>query len=300
MALNEGFSYREEVRKEAAGRSLLEWLAHRYRHSSPEVWRERLEKGEILLDGRPPPGDPVLTLGQELVWNRPPWDEPDVPLHYELVFEDDALIAVAKPSGLPTMPAGGGFYQHTLLTLVRRSFPEASPLHRLGRGTSGLVLFAKDGRSRATLARAFRERRMRKVYRCIASGDPPWDRREIDVAIGEVAHPALGSVHAATTSGKPSMSIARVVERRGDSWLAEVEIETGRPHQIRIHLAAAGHPLVGDPLYRTGGVPAPDALPGDLGYSLHAWKLGLEHPVTGGAMELEAPLPAELRCRQER
>jgi 23S rRNA pseudouridine1911/1915/1917 synthase len=274
----------------------MEHLSHHYRHSSREEWQRRLERGEIFLDGSSMEKDALLRPGQQLCWHRPPWDEPDVPLDYAVLHLDEDLLVVAKPSGLPTIP-GGGFLEHTLLNRVRRAFPEATPVHRLGRSTSGLVLFARSAHARAGLALAMRLREVTKIYRALASGTPTRDRFTIEAPIGPVAHPALGSVHAATPAGKPALSRVRVLERRHQSSLVEVEIETGRPHQIRIHLAAAGHPLVGDPLYASGGGIRRDepGLPGDPGYRLHAERIRLRHPATGGPLDLHCVPPPELR-----
>jgi len=292
---NDGYAHREIVGSSAAGKAVLGWLEATYRHSSAETWRERIEGGEVDLDGRRARADEILEAGQILVWNRPPWVEPEVPLRFDVIHEDDQVLVVAKPSGLPTMP-GGGFLQNTLQAIVRQAFPGASPIHRLGRGTSGIVIFAKTTGAAAFLSRELRERRIRKVYLALASGDPAWDERTIEVPIGPVEHPRLGSIHAASPDGKHARSHARVMERRGDACVLEVEIETGRPHQIRIHLAAVGHPLVGDPLYEPGGLPRADALPGDLGYVLHAWRVEFEHPA-GGRRAIVAPPPDALLPR---
>lgn len=119
--------------------------------------------------------------------------------------------------------------------------------------------------------------------------------------IGPVPHPLLGSLYAASLQGKPALSHVRVLERRADSFLCDVRIATGRSHQIRIHLAAAGHPLVGDTLYGPGGLPAPDsrALPGDPGYLLHAAELSFRHPGTGCEVVLECEPPLLLRSVSE-
>jgi 23S rRNA pseudouridine1911/1915/1917 synthase len=108
-----------------------------------------------------------------------------------------------------------------------------------------------------------------------------------------VPHPRLGQVHAVSSAGKPATTHVEVLEVRGDQSLVEARIPTGRPHQIRIHLAAAGHPLVGDPLYAAGGLPRDESpgLPGDAGYWLHAHRLGFVHPSTGRRIEIECAPP---------
>ena len=256
---------------------------------------------KISLDERVAAGDERLTAGQRVVWTRPPWDEPDVPLTFDLLHEDDALLVVGKPAGLPTLPAGG-FLEHTLWTLVRVRHPEASPVHRLGRFTSGLVLFARSPGAGAALSLAWREHRVGKQYRALGAGRPAWTTCEVTTPIGPVPYPVLGSVHAATAHGKFAHSVMRVLEARGSDTLFDVGITTGRPHQIRIHLAYLGHPLVGDPLYGIGGVPRADAsaLPGDGGYRLHAHRLTLDHPTTRKPLLLEAPPPAGLKRKEKR
>lgn len=296
MTLNQGFEYSERVGSRAAGRVVLDYLSRRYRHSTEGEWRDRLYRGLVLLDGSPVSADALLREGQLLAWRRPPWDEPDVPLCYAVLHMDQALLAVAKPGGLPTLPAGG-FLQHTLLTLVQSHYPEATPVHRLGRGTSGVVLFARTIQARKMLHRAFRQNEVIKIYRALAIGHPRNDSFTIDVPIGPLPHAGLGMVHAACAAGRRAVSHAKVLHKRKDCSLLEVRIATGRPHQIRIHLAAAGHPLLGDPLYTSGGVfkQGEQALPGSTGYFLHAHKLSLQHPVSGEPLEITCPPPPELR-----
>jgi len=301
MALNRGYAYRSQVGPAAAGQRLIDWLGTSYRHSSPAQWAARLAGAELTLDDTPASGEERLRAGQVVIWQRPPWDEPDVPLTFEVVHEDADLVAVSKPSGLPTMPAGG-FLEHTLFTLVRAQYGDVHPVHRLGRGTSGLVLFARSVRAAAALARAWRTHAVTKVYRTLVSGDPSWTSLDITTAIGPVPHAVLGTVHAATADGRAAHSAATVVERRGAESLCDVRITTGRPHQIRIHLAAVGHPLAGDPLYVTGGLPrrGTRVLPGDTGYLLHARAVQLAHPEHGRPVEFVAPLPETLQTAAER
>lgn len=294
MNLNAGYAYREVITRSRAGRTVLAHLLT-FGHTGEAAWRERLAEGRVTLDGRPAGPEEVLAAGQTLTWTRPPWEEPEAPLATAVLFEDAHLVAVAKPSGLPTLP-GGGFLEHTLLHLVRRRHPEASPLHRLGRGTSGVVLFARTESARQILARAWREHEMTKVYRALAQGHPEAETFAIEVPIGPVPHPRLGTLHAASPTGKPSLSTVRVLERRAEGRsLLEVTIHTGRPHQIRIHLAAAGFPLVGDPLYASGGAVREEALPGDLGYHLHALRLEGAHPLDGAPFSITCQAPPLLR-----
>ena len=295
-AWNDGYEYRERIGPERTGRTVLAHLTDRYRHSDGRTWRDRLDAGEVLVDGAATRASHVLRTGQTLVWRRPPWREPPVPLCAAVLFRDPHLLAVAKPRGLPSIPHGGLYLKHTLLNVIRRRWPEASPMHRLGRGTSGLLLFARTPEARRAVTTAWREGRVDKRYRALVQGVPEHAELTIDVPIGPVPHPRLGEVHAATESGKPALSHVRhLAVRKGES-LVEVSIPTGRPHQIRIHLAAAGHPLVGDPLYVAGGLPADDpALPGEGSFWLHSHRLRLPHPATGEPLELECPPPPILR-----
>jgi len=293
--VNRGCEYAETLGPEASGLTVLEWLSGRYRHSSADVWRRRIAAGEVRLGERRAAASDHLGSGDRLVWRRPPWEEPAVPLGFAILHRDSHLLAVAKPRGLPTIP-NGGFLEHTLLHRVRRLFPEAVPLHRLGRGTSGLVLFARTAQARRFVAGEWRAGRVAKEYRALVAGVPARESFTVEARIGPVPHPRLGSVHAVSPQGRGAVSHVRLVEARERAALVAVSIPTGRPHQIRIHLAAAGHPLAGDPLYAAGGLPRVDpALPGAGGYWLHAHRLRLLHPATGAWVAFECVPPPVLR-----
>lgn len=293
--LNEGWTYSELIGPQQAGQQLLAYLSQRYPHSTATSWSERIAAGLVRLDGQPASDQSLLVAGMTLSWQRPPWVEPEAPCHFELIYEDAALLAVNKPAGLPTLP-GANFLQATLLHLVQQHTPDAVPLHRLGRWTSGLVLCAKTASARRSLLLQWSTRQVGKRYRALISGTPTWQRLTITTPIGPVTHPLLGTIHAASPEGKPALSEVFLLEHRQHCSLCDVLISTGRPHQIRIHLASAGHPLLGDPLYGIGGLPLSDsvALPGDPGYLLHAASLQFRHPETGETLELQAPPPQQL------
>lgn len=294
--MNSGYEYREVVGAGAAGATLLDHLARHYRHSTRDEWGARIEAGRVLLDGEAAQGSVLLRAGHSIVWRRPPWNEPEAPLSWALLYRDDDLLGVAKPAGLPTLP-GGGFLENTLLALVRRRYPEAAPVHRLDRGTSGVVLFARHRRAAARLARDFREGRIEKQYIACVDGVPESDRFIVETAIGRVMHPILGAVFAAVrgggSGGRPARTRVAVRRRTGATTLVEAWPETGRPHQVRIHLAATGLPLAGEPLYAAGGVVKPDAsAAGGSGFLLHAARIGFDHPADRRRIAIECRPPA--------
>lgn len=294
--INLGCEYRERIGRDAGAQTLLAYLSQRYRHSTAEQWAAHIANGLVRINSQPAHCESELPIGCELTWRRPPWIEPAAPKSFSVIYEDDDLLAVAKPAGLPTLP-GANFLQATLLYQVQRYTPEAAPVHRLGRWTSGLVLCARNQHARANLAKQWTNHAVRKRYLALACGLPGWNSITIAAPIGRVPHALLGSVHAAAANGKPALSHVTLLERRADSVLCDVSIVTGRPHQIRIHLAVTGHPLIGDPLYQIGGCPSPDshALPGDPGYYLHAAELRFQHPGTGKELFLKCEPPATLR-----
>jgi 23S rRNA pseudouridine1911/1915/1917 synthase len=298
--MNQGWIYREQVKSSDAGKTLVDYYTQRYPHSSESEWRSRIIAAQILINGNPATAETRLRSGQELTYHRSPWIEPEVPLSFEVLYEDPDLLAIAKPSGLPVLP-GGGFLEHTLLWQLQQRYPNSTPvpIHRLGRGTSGLMLIARSPLAKSDLSHQMRQRQIRKTYRTLV-GDGIPDRLTLTYPIGKIPHPVLGYIYGATPTGSFAHSESQVLKRHPQTTLLEVTILTGRPHQIRIHLAAAGYPLVGDPLYDMGGIPRLSRLgeklpvPGDCGYHLHAHQLVFIHPRSHQPMHLFCPVPAIL------
>ncbi len=317
--MNQGWTYTDWLTAASAGQTVLDYYTQRYQHSSRLLWEARIEQGQILLNGQAVSAQTILQSGQQLTYYRLPWQEPTAPLDFDVLYEDEDLWALAKPSGLPVLP-GGGFLEHTLLHQLRSRYPHETPVpvHRLGRGTSGVMLVAKSQTARAHLSRQFRMRTaevgqvsgkaarslpinlpMEKVYRALigpASVSELGDRFSCTYPIGKLPYSGLNYLYGHCAGGLASRSEVKVLARRAASTLVEVSIFTGRPHQIRIHLAAAGYPLLGDPLYAPGGIPITNttAMPGDCGYHLHAHRIRFAHPRTGQPLSIVAQPPAAL------
>lgn len=305
---NQGYTYTDHL--DADHPSVLDFYTRHYTHSSQEAWLHRIAEGSILLNGDPTLPDVPLRRGDVLTYERAPWVEPDAPLNFTTLYEDDHLIAVDKPSGLPVLP-GGHYLQHTLLALVRAQFEgpaPPSPLHRLGRATSGIVLFARTEEAIRQMTATFVNRQITKVYRALLQGTGIPETFVIETPIGPIPYAPTRTVNAATPNGRPSSSEGTRLHENEDArqTLVDIRIITGRPHQIRIHVAAMGHPLVGDPLYVVGGTPPPPVpgqrapLPGDIGYHLHARRLTFRHPIDGHQVDIASTPPPILKTPEER
>lgn len=315
-ALNGGYTYRDRV--DAASASVAMFYAVRYPHSSLAVWRARLAAGEIWRNGQPLTSDTPLHSGDQLRWRRPPWQEETVPATWRLVHDDGDLHVIDKPAGLPVLPAGG-WLEHTVLRLLERRHqgdPRGvpRPVHRLGRFTSGVLVCARQSASRRWLSARLREstaalegvgRRpggeesasCRKVYEAllVPGGLPaalaPGEQLVMATPIGRRPHPRLGWIWCAALEARagdlPARGTLTLLERGPEGDRVEVAIASGRPHQIRIHCAAIGAPLLGDPLYLPGGLARADSLPGEGGYQLRARRLTLSAP-DGSRLRLDA------------
>jgi 23S rRNA pseudouridine1911/1915/1917 synthase len=229
-----------------------------------------------------------------------------------IVFEDARLLVVSKPPGVSVYPSR----RHrtgSLLERVHRQQRAAgggappSPCHRLDRETSGLFLLAKDVEARAAIGRQFEERSVRKTYLAWVRGVPPQDEGRIDRPLGPDATSRIELKRGVCADGRGQRAVTgwRVRERRADCALLELSPETGRQHQLRAHLAAIGHPILGDKLYLGGDDLFLASLERDLRADeraelgadrlcLHAWRLALRHPERARPMTLQAPAGPDL------
>lgn len=319
---NDGWTYRDRVAPAEAGLMLSALYAARHPHSDRATWLRRLAAGEIRCNGRSVAVDGPVAAGDRLAWHRPPWWEEAVPAAWGVVHDDGDLLVLDKPAGLPVLPAGG-FLEHTVLRLLERRHRHdpagvPRPVHRLGRFTTGLLVCARRAASRAWLSALLRESTAaatggcEKVYRALLEPGllplAPGASLRFEGAIGRRPHPRLGWIWCAASAAGlepwgdrspervpdlPACSTLTLLERHPVADLVSVAIASGRPHQIRIHCAALGAPLLGDPLYGPGGGARPQALPGEGGYQLQAWRLRLPRP-DGGGLELEVPAPLAL------
>jgi 23S rRNA pseudouridine1911/1915/1917 synthase len=298
-----------------AGRRLDHVLA-RHLADRPDASRTRIQQwiraGEVTVDGRGvsrvaarvPPGAEVAVRLPPLRQKRRPEGEP-IPL--DILFEDGHLLAVNKPAGLVVHPSFGhasGTLMNALLWHAR-SWPGSRPslVHRLDKHTSGVLLVAKSPEVHASLTRASAARGIEKHYLAVVLGRVPRARGEITLGLTRDPHDrrrVIASPHA----GRPSLTryerIARSRVQRPGLTLLRCTLLTGRMHQIRVHLAASGWPIVGDPVYGPARVPTFDnarltaLVRGFSRQALHAWRLAFVHPVTGTPVEIVAPVPADM------
>ena len=270
-------------------------LAARGEIGSRALAERLVADGAVLVDGRPRPKSHRLEGGEEVLVELPAPQEPPAaePMELDVAWEDEHLLVVDKPAGVVVHPAGGhrsGTLVHGLLALdAAGGDDEERPgiVHRLDRDTSGLLVVARSEEAHASLQELIRRRELDRRYLALVKGAPQSRTGRIEAAIGrDRVDRSRHSLDTATP--REAITHFETLELLPGHTLLEVRLETGRTHQIRVHLEAIGLPVAGDPVYGVAG---------DLGLErqfLHAARLAFQHPLTGERIDVESPLPADL------
>jgi 23S rRNA pseudouridine1911/1915/1917 synthase len=290
----------------AAGERIDQALAALLPAHSRSRLQQWIRDGRVLVDGRTVRSAERVWGGEQL--DVSPGTDPQqaaaqpeaIPL--QVVHEDDAVIVLDKPAGLVVHP-GSGNWQGTLLNALLHHYPsiEALPragiVHRLDKDTSGLMMVARTLTAHTALVRALAARDVERIYRAIVLGRPA-PAGEVDRPVGR--HPVNRVRMAVVPGGRPALTRFRVVETLAGAALVECRLATGRTHQIRVHMEAIGHPVLGDPVYapKAGRLTPPLAAASTaLGrQALHAIELAFAHPVTGAPLRFHSPLPPDIQA----
>lgn len=302
-----------EVPLEYAGMRLDQAAAQLFGDYSRERLKDWIKDGRLTVDGKPgKPRDKVaggeaLALDAELAVETPAQPQ-DIPLI--IVYEDEALLVVDKPAGLVVHP-GAGNPDGTLMNALLHHWPDlnllprAGIVHRIDKDTSGLLVVAKTLPAHTDLTGQLADKTVYREYEAIVSGvmtgggtvDAPIDRHPTD----RTRMAVVRRRHEDDDRGREAVTHYRVLARFRGHTHVKVQLETGRTHQIRVHMSHIGHPLVGDPVYggrmrlpKGGSQAMIQAVQHFPRQALHARRLGLAHPVTGEAMSWESPLPADM------
>jgi 23S rRNA pseudouridine1911/1915/1917 synthase len=292
--------------RDAANQRVDIWLAKQLPDLSRSRIQSLIKSSRVTVDGKPVRPHSKLIKGMEIEIDIPPAQTPadliaeDIPL--DILYEDADMVVVNKPAGLVVHPAAG----HASGTLVNallhhcRDLPgiggEIRPglVHRLDKDTTGALVVAKNETSMKRLANQFKKRRVHKEYVAIVNGVPRTSSGRIETLIGRSPHDRKKMSTKPATGGRIAVTRYEVVESFDNCSLVRLVIETGRTHQIRVHMAHIGHPVAGDAQYggkRRSG--AEDEAP--IRQMLHAERLSFTHPTRGHKVEFIAPLPDDMR-----
>ena len=295
------------VPPECDGWRLDHFLKHRIRRLSRTKICTIIEEQVRLSNGRAPRPALLVRAGDSVHIDRPAPIEPEVPRHFGVLAEDEHFIAIDKPAGLP-MHTTAKFWKNTLVALLRERYPteRLQICHRIDRETSGVLLIARTAQAASYLKRGFANRRMKKTYLALVRGVPAQPSGTIDAPMRLLdtrTHIKMG----VEPDGSSAVTHYTVRETFAQHALVEAAPETGRQHQIRVHLAHIGHPIVGDKMYGASEQAFMDycdrgmteellaLFDGLPRHALHAARLIFPHPVTEQPITVESPLPADLR-----
>lgn len=274
------------------------YLAEKIKNHSRSYLKKGIDEGWVRVNGKNVKPNYKIKARDKITVSIPPPDKPslepeDIPL--KIIYEDEDIVVIDKPRGLVVHPAPGN-YSGTLVNSLLYHTGGLSGIggvmrpgivHRLDKDTSGVMVVAKNDMAHMALAKQLKNKQMKKIYRALVWGQIQEDRATINAPIGR--NPLKRKEMAVTTkNAKEAITHFNVLERFSEYTLLEINLETGRTHQIRVHMKFIGHPVVGDPVYSNRKNPF-----AIKGQALHAYKLGFFHPRTGGFMEFTAPMPED-------
>jgi 23S rRNA pseudouridine1911/1915/1917 synthase len=283
-----------------AGLRLDKALARMFPEHSRNRLQRWLREGHVSLDSRAAKPKQKIWGGERVEIRSQPGPADTAfraePIALDIVYEDDDVLVIDKPAGLVVHP-GSGNWRGTLLNALLHHAPElgtiprAGIVHRLDKGTSGLLVVAKTLRAHTELVRQLQARTVRRDYLAVVHGVVKLGG-EVSVPVGR--DPRHRTRMAVVPTGRPALTRFKVTKRFARATLLECSLGTGRTHQIRVHMQSLGHPLVGDPVYRSRGLSDPRA-PQLHRQALHAVRLEFSHPDSGALRQFSAPLPEDLR-----
>lgn len=297
------------VESEHVGQRLDRYLVAELADMSRSQLQALIAGGAIQVNGRLSKPGYALRAGDEIQVDLSAASPPDEhvkarPLPLDIVYEDADLLVINKAPGMVVHPAPG-HSEDTLVNALLAYYPQIQEsetdqrpgiVHRLDRDTSGLMIVAKHTRAQAALVAQMQRHEIVKRYQALVEGNIALDQGSIDAPIGrDPRHRQQMAIRA--TASREARTHFRVLERFARHTLLLVQLETGRTHQIRVHLKAIGHPVVGDPMYGSGSVIRGSNLQRQF---LHSYQLQFAHPLSGVALQFEAPLPADLQNVLER
>lgn len=272
------------------------YISKKYSDISRTMVQKLIEEGNILVNAKKEKASYKVQLNDTLEINLPEPKEVDIKpqnIPIEIIYEDDDILVVNKPKGLVVHPANGnpdGTLVNAIMALCKSSLSgiggELRPgiVHRLDKDTSGLLIVAKNDKAHINMSEQIKNRKVRKIYIALVKGVVKENEATIDMPIGRSTKDRKKM--AVRKDGKEAVTHFKVLKRYNKYTLLEVKIDTGRTHQIRVHMAEIGHPVVGDMVYSNGKNEF-----GVEGQMLHAKSLDFKHPITGKEMHLEAELP---------
>jgi len=285
-----------EYAKERVDKYITESIEENVSRSQVQLW---IKDGHVLINGQKVKANAKVAEGDVVTLNMPEPESVDIvaeDIPLDIYYEDENVIVINKPRGMVVHPAPG----HTSGTVVNALMYHCKDLsgingelrpgivHRIDKDTSGLLMAAKNDKSHVSLADQLKAHTVIRKYVALVHGNVPHDQGTIDAPIGRDEHDR--KMYTVTErNAKHAVTHFKVLERFGDSTLVELKLETGRTHQIRVHMKFIGHPLVGDPMYSRGT----RGLTMD-GQALHAETLGFVHPVTGETLVFRAPIPQDM------